>query len=321
MEHFGQLIFKCNICGSTCRHAAATLSREVSSCFSCGTTVRVRGIIHALSCALYGRAIPLPDFPVNKEIAGIGMSDWDGYAVPLAEKFAYRNTYLHQEPFFDITQTAETDDSSVDFIISTEVFEHVRPPVSRAFENARRMLKPGGALIFSVPYALTGSTIEHFPQLHDFRIEDRSGQRVLVNTTAGGEVQEFPNLVFHGGDGDTLEMRLFSEPDLLRDLERAGFKDIRIQSSPCFEFGIWHRTMNSLPLIARVEGQAAPYAADAPDIDIAAEVPRPVEVAGSDTAGQTPSSSGPPIRDTTGQGPSAAEPSSRWWRMGRRKNH
>lgn len=246
-------------------------------------------MVHALSCALYGRAIALPDFPVNKAIAGIGMSDWIGYGHPLEDKFAYRNTYYHQEPRLDITRIADTDVASADFIISTDVFEHVQPPISIAFENARKMLRPGGALVFSVPYELAGSTIEHFPELHDFRIEDRSGQRVLVNTTVRGEIQEFPNLVFHGGDGDTLEMRKFSESDLLRDLEHAGFKDVRILSSPCFEFGIWHRVPDSLPLIARVESRTAPYAADAPDIDIAGEVPCPVA---------------PPVR---------------WWQLGRGK--
>lgn len=253
MGSFGILSFRCNICGSACSHPAAALGRELASCRSCGSTVRMRAMMHALTRAMYGYGIALPDLPVNKEIVGIGMSDWIGYATPLAEKFAYQNSYYHQEPRLDITKLTDADICSVDFIVSTDVFEHVCPPVSTAFENALKMLKPGGALIFSVPYALTGTTTEHFPELHDFRIEERSGRRVLINRTALGVEQEFPDLVFHGGEGDTLEMRVFSESDLLRDLRSAGFNDIQLLSSPCFEFGIWHRIPASLPIIARRE--------------------------------------------------------------------
>lgn len=181
------------------------------------------------------------------------MSDWLGYAIPLAEKLDYLNTYYHQEPRLDITNISATDVASVDFIISTDVFEHVCPPVSVAFENAAKMLKPEGALVFSVPYNLPGDTVEHFPDLHDFTIEERDGERVLINRTAAGVEQVYSNLVFHGGPGDTLEMRVFSRPDLLRNLADAGFQDVRIMQNPCFEFGIWHANANSLPLVARRE--------------------------------------------------------------------
>lgn len=216
----------------------------------------MRAMIHALSCALFGQGIALPDFPEIPGIKGIGMSDWDGYAVPLAKKFGYLNTYYHQEPRLDITNIADSDAASVDFIISTDVFEHVCPPVSVAFENALKMLRPGGAFVFSVPYTQSGKTIEHFPGLHDFRIEDRHGKRVLLNTTREGVEQVFSDLVFHGGPGDTLEMRLFSESGLLRQLADTGFEDIRIMQAPCFEFGIWHATTDSLPIIARREPAA-----------------------------------------------------------------
>ncbi|MGV8941733.1 MAG: class I SAM-dependent methyltransferase [Lysobacter sp.] len=216
----------------------------------------MRSIIHALSCALFGHSIALPDFPDAPEIKGIGMSDWDGYAIRLAGKLGYRNTYYHQEPRLDITDISESDAGSVDFIISTDVFEHVSPPVSVAFRNALRMLKAGGAFVFSVPYEVSGETVEHFPDLHDFEIEDRNGSRVMVNITRDGAKQVFPDLVFHGGPGDTLEMRVFSESGLLRELRDAGFQDIQIMKAPCFEFGIWHVTNDSLPLVARREPPA-----------------------------------------------------------------
>lgn len=257
MSNFpGSLNYRCNICGSACHQFAGALRREAASCTSCGSTVRMRAMIHALSCALFGRGIALPDFPETTGIKGIGMSDWDGYAVPLAKKLGYLNTYYHQEPRLDITNISGSDAGSVDFIISTDVFEHVCPPVSVAFANALAMLKPGGAFVFSVPYTRSGETIEHFPDLHDFRIEERDGKRILLNKTREGVEQTFPDLVFHGGPGDTLEMRLFSESGLLRELADAGFQDVSIMREPCFEFGIWHATDDSLPIIARREPPA-----------------------------------------------------------------
>jgi hypothetical protein len=46
-------------------------------------------------------------------------------------------------------------------------------------------------------------------------------------------------------------MRVFSLPDLLADLARAGFHDVQVLDAPCFEFGIWHDIPLSLPMIAR----------------------------------------------------------------------
>jgi SAM-dependent methyltransferase len=254
MNKPGTLTFKCNICGTMCEALAATLSREDVSCKSCGSTVRMRGMMYALSVALFGRALTLPEFPENKQLLGKGMSDWDGYAKPLSKKLGYTNTYYHKEPRLDVTDIAVHDEQSVDFLVSTDVFEHVAPPVSVAFENARRMLKPGGAFVFSVPYGLTGDTQEHFPNLHQFTLETRGGKRILVNRTKDGGVEEFSDLVFHGGEGETIEMRVFSESGLLRDLYQAGFNDVQIMKDPYFEFGIFWPSPWSLPIIAREMG-------------------------------------------------------------------
>ena len=249
----GTLVFRCNICGSHNAVLAAGLGREVPSCTKCGSTVRMRGMIHALSVALFNRSLAIPDFPRNKEIRGKGMSDWDGYAIPLSEKLSYINTYYHKPPRLDITAISPEDIGCVDFLMSTDVFEHVAPPVSRAFENARSMLRKNGAFIFSVPYALIGPTVEHFPNLHEYSIERRAEGSVLVNRTAAGTVEEFRDLIFHGGEGETLEVRVFSKDGLIDDLKRAGFSDVRILSEPCFEHGVYWPHLWSLPLIARVE--------------------------------------------------------------------
>lgn len=251
MNKPGTLTFKCNICGAMCETLAATLSREEVSCKACGSTVRMRGMMYALSVALFGRALALPEFPENKQLLGKGMSDWDGYAKPLSKKLGYTNTYYHKAPKLDITEICRDDEQSVDFLVSTDVFEHVAPPVSIAFENARRMLKPGGAFVFSVPYALQGDTQEHFPNLNEFKLETRDGKRILINRTRDGDIEEFSELVFHGGEGETIEMRVFSESGLLKDLQQAGFNDVQIMKEPYFEFGIFWPSPWSLPIIAR----------------------------------------------------------------------
>ncbi len=228
-----------------------SVNREVPSCQACGSTVRMRAMIHALSVALFETSYSLPDFPSRKDILGKGMSDWEGYAQPLSKKLGYINTYYHKEPRLDITNIAPKEEQSVDFILSTDVFEHVAPPVSIAFENARKMLKPGGALVFSVPYSLDAETIEHFPDLFDWKVTQKDGQRVLINRTRDGQVQEFTDLVFHGGEGETLETRVFSESGLIRDLKLAGFEDIQIMQAPYFDYGIYWPHPWSLPIIAR----------------------------------------------------------------------
>ncbi len=107
----------------------------------------------------------------------------------------------------DITDLDPTLEGQFDFIISSDVFEHVAPPISMAFENVRKLLKPDGVLIFSVPYSKNQETVEHFPGLHNYRIVEAEGHYTLRNITRDGVLQIFENPVFHGGACSTLEMR------------------------------------------------------------------------------------------------------------------
>jgi SAM-dependent methyltransferase len=213
--------------------------------------MRARAIVHAITLELYGRSLALPDLPARPDLLGLGLSDWEGYARPLAVATGYRNTYFHQEPRVDIVDPDPALFGRFDFLISSEVFEHVPPPVERAFDGARRLLKPGALLVLTVPYGDQHDTVEHFPDLHDYEILDREGRSILRNTTRGGATQEFPDPVFHGGPGSTLEMRLFSEASLRRHLERAGFRGIRVVSEDVLAWGIRWCHSWSLPLTAR----------------------------------------------------------------------
>jgi SAM-dependent methyltransferase len=208
--------FRCNICGKTSQTPLSVVNnREAPSCTHCYSSLRMRSVVRALSLALFGESLAIPEFPKDKNILGLGMSDWEGYALPLAEKLGYTNTFYHENPRLDIMNLSGWPENNYDFVISSDVFEHIPPPVSIAFENVCQLLKPGGVFIFTVPFTKTGITQEYFPELHDYRIvTTEDGKRILVNCTRDGREQAFDNLVFHGGDGFTLEMRLFSEPCL-----------------------------------------------------------------------------------------------------------
>jgi SAM-dependent methyltransferase len=248
--------YHCNVCGAPSDVALTALDREKPSCAGCGSTPRWRSVVHALSLGLFGRSMPISEFPTRADLKGVGLSDWPGYAIRFAEKLGYENTYLHQEPFLDIADVPADREGTLDFVVSSEVFEHVAPPISRAFVNARRLLRPGGVLVLTVPYADSGETAEHFPELHDWKIVGQNGDRRLVNRTADGRVQEFGDLVFHGGDGSTLEMRRFAVGHILRELDAAGFVDVEVVPLS-EEFGVWWNPAGSRPIIARVPERAA----------------------------------------------------------------
>jgi SAM-dependent methyltransferase len=208
-------------------------------------------VIRSLSLELFGDSIVLADFPKRTGITGLGMSDWAGYAETLASKMNYTNSFYHQEPRLDIMSVDESFEERFDFVISSDVFEHVPPPVSRAFSGMFRLVKPGGFVVFTAPYVKAPSTAEHFPALHAYEIIQEEAGSYLQNTTREGRVERFDNLVFHGGDGATLEMRLFAEHDILEHFSAAGFTDVRIRSEPDESAGIiWFEDW-SLPLTAR----------------------------------------------------------------------
>jgi SAM-dependent methyltransferase len=180
---------------------------------------------------LFGRVLPLKDFPRSRQIRGIGLSDWGPIAKILAKRFDYKNTFFHREPNLDI-MNPHASAGSYDFIIATEVFEHVPPPVQTAFDNLARLLKPGGFAVFSSPWESTGDTHEHFPELFDWEVVKFRGDYVLVNRTRDGRLEAFDNLVFHDGPGETLEIRVFSKDGLLANCKAAGFDIVMAENNP-----------------------------------------------------------------------------------------
>lgn len=227
------------------------LEREGGACVHCGIIMRYRALVHELSLRLFGASQPIGSFPRGaKRLTGIGMSDPEPLAGLLGAALGYTNTFFHKEPRLDIQAPDRAFLDACDFVVSSDVFEHVAPPVSSAFTNARSLLRRGGVLVLSVPFVVDGETAEHFPNLHEYQLQRRGDRFVLLNRTREGIEEVHEDLCFHGGPGETLEMRLFSKSSLERDLIAADFSDVRFHQEPCFDFGIVWKHPWSVPVTA-----------------------------------------------------------------------
>ena len=224
--------FICNICGAHNISTEDPSERERVSCSRCGSTIRFRSIVLTLSRALFGLDLKLPEFPVLKSVRGLGFSDSAVYSGGLASSFSYTNTFYDRDPSFDLSRPDEREFGKYDFVICSDVLEHVPEPVDRAFGALARLLKPHGALILTVPYSQEAGTIERYADLTDSRFAEVNGRTVLVGRSASGEYRVFDELTFHSGTGPTLERRIFSEESIRAGLAAAGFPIVQFETLP-----------------------------------------------------------------------------------------
>jgi SAM-dependent methyltransferase len=231
--------FVCNVCGTSNRLRRGELWREGGRCAKCCCFARLRSMIYAVTARFSPDEVILARMKPRKDIRGLGCSDW-GYAKLLAKKFDYVNTFYDRKPRLDLFNVdwSRWLPKSVDFITCTDVLEHIEPPIERSFENMRALLKPGGALILTVPVLLDSGTCEHFPNLNEWKIKKERGRRVVINRRRDGVIERFDNLSFHGGEGLTLEFRRFSRQGVLDSVEKAGFRIATIHDQPIPAHGL-----------------------------------------------------------------------------------
>ena len=242
--------FVCNICGRF--NQVEQFATEPATC-ACGSNVRIRALIHLLSMELFDRSLTLADFPKLKSIRGLGMSDKEGYAAILAEKFDYTNTFYEREPRLDFTEPHPASYGTYDFILSADVLEHIAPPVERALEETSRLLQPHGFLGITVYCNPSDTLQEHFPDQHTYRTVALGDTIVLVNRRLDGALEVREDLIFHGGTGETLEMREFGVTSLKQKLLGAGFRDVHLLTENIPSLGILFDDDVSQPLLARKE--------------------------------------------------------------------
>jgi GT2 family glycosyltransferase len=247
--------FSCNVCGANREIVLSELMRDLASCLSCGSTLRHRAIIAALTTVLDGSPRRLSDIPIRPHVRGTGLSDWPGYAHYLALGFAYRNTHPDREPLLDITKPLATPLCGVhDFVICSDVLAHVPGPPLYAINNLWELLAPGGTLVLTVPYVTEGGTVEHYPELFDYEIVEKRGRQLLVNRTEDGREQIFESVMVGSGLGATPELRVFGLEPLLQQLREAGFADVQLFDAEVPEHGVLYpaaqREVAGFPILA-----------------------------------------------------------------------
>jgi SAM-dependent methyltransferase len=242
--------FTCNLCGAANDSSSEITDREQPTCDSCGSSIRVRSVILALARAVFGLDLALPDFPRLKSVRGLGISDSDSYAGRLEERFSYTNTFYDREPLFDLMHPDEREKGKYDFVICSEVLEHVPTPVDPAFQSLSSVLRPDGVAVLTTPYSLGADTVEQFHPLREFGIAEIGGHTVLVNRGGDGAYEVYDQLSFHAGRGATVEMRIYSESDLRARLAAAGLPHIQIHGKPSRQFGVVFSQPWSLPITA-----------------------------------------------------------------------
>lgn len=145
------LSFTCNVCGARCQAVASELRRDVTTCFTCGSTLRHRAIVAALTYVFGGAPDVLQDMVPRPDVMGIGIADWSGHSYYLGIRYAYTNTYRRRHPVFDLTRPLNVGlRSAHDFVTCCDRLQSFQRGRRVAIRNTFELLRPGGTLVVTV---------------------------------------------------------------------------------------------------------------------------------------------------------------------------
>jgi SAM-dependent methyltransferase len=174
--------------------------------------------MYGLSKLLKNAGLHLYQWPVNKAVRILESSARGPYPVMLGDKFDYYSTEYDpakiahgKDPraYADF-QKLHYDDEMFDFVIASDVFEHVRDDKA-GYREVFRVLKQGGSLVLTVPY------------------DHEQLETVVRVDTSGEKDTHLLAPEYHGGGGHTLTYRNYGR-DLLSLLHRIGFSVGRLDA-------------------------------------------------------------------------------------------
>ena len=209
----------CGICG--CNNSDTQIERERMLCSGCGSTWRVRAVAQAL---LRGLKIPpasIANIPQEWSRVGLGISDNPVLSSALSSRFDYTNSYYHKFPKLDITHLPIDLHEQFEFVICSDVLEHVPPPAESGIIGINRLLKAGGVAVVSVPVGALDDTDEYYPNLLKWMEHD--GVVEWSDTSGAHHVDREPE--YHGGEGQTLAFRLWNASALVKSFLNNGFRE------------------------------------------------------------------------------------------------
>jgi ubiquinone/menaquinone biosynthesis C-methylase UbiE len=111
-------------------------------------------------------------------------------------------------------------DNAFNWVVSNEVFEHVNEPV-RALGECCRVLKPGGCLLFTIPFDTSKER-----SVRRARLENGGVTHLLPAAYHGNPLSEKGSLVFTDFGWDVLD-----------DVRSAGFRDCAMHVYWSYEYG------------------------------------------------------------------------------------
>ena len=174
---------------------------------------------------------------------GLGISDNPEMARFFRRCFDYSNSQLDVAPFIDLLDPPSATAGLYDFVICSDVLEHVPPPAERALVSLASFLRPGGAAVVSVPIRDEG-TDEYYPGITEWSMVDGA----LHWTDGDGATHVDPDPEIHGGDGLTIAFRTWGADEFERAILASGFSSIE-RLVPCPELGVPAMAWSGEPVV------------------------------------------------------------------------
>jgi ubiquinone/menaquinone biosynthesis C-methylase UbiE len=120
-------------------------------------------------------------------------------------------------------ETLPFDDASFDLVLGHAVLHHI-PDLDRAFAEFRRVLRPGGAIVFAGEPSRYGDRLAALPKRTGIFVAPAWRRAVGARERAVAEAARSDG---HSLEGE-VDVHAFAPADLRRLLERAGFEDRRV---------------------------------------------------------------------------------------------
>jgi ubiquinone/menaquinone biosynthesis C-methylase UbiE len=131
------------------------------------------------------------------------------------------------------------DDAAFDLVLGHAVLHHL-PSLARAFAEFRRVLRPGGTLLFAGEPSRHGDRIAALPKRAAVRLAPAWRRAVRARPARNGDVAE------HDLEGQ-VDVHAFVPGDLQAAAAGAGFADVRVRGEELLAnwFGWFNRTLEA----------------------------------------------------------------------------